>query len=325
MKNCLYFDCEYCTGLLCSEEDDSNSISVVITPDSDNQKLEVKVDSKTTTFDLTAGEKNCVPIPDELWNLGGETLFRFCKDSQSCEWYTITFPEDISTQVMLCEDGERRYKVCGPESNEDMSQYELAIITYKNMVAYTIEKNDKKIATLGYTTKDKDTVAVFNVTIVLTAFDIPDTAELKFRLLINKQYDDFFIPIQTIRNGSNIVTITYPVQDIAANSANKLYLYASVNEGSVHIEQQALRAMIFAQGLAKNNEWDGMIEIEEECSIVTFGTPLSLVAMGEDIVANANLPTGSNIAETLEGIALGESIISTNIVDTISIEQEGTS
>lgn len=324
MKNCLYFDCEYCTGLLCSEEDDTNSISIVITPDSADQKLEVKVGSKTTTYDLTVGEKNCVLIPDELWNLGGETLFRFCKGSQSCEWYTITFPTDISTEVMLCEDGERKYKVCGQESDEDMSRYEIAMITYRNMVAYTIENSDKKIATLGYTSKDQDTAALFTVTIALTASGISDTAELKFRLLINKQYDDFFIPIQTIRNGPNIVTITYPVQDIAANSANKLYLYASVNTGSVRIEQQALRATIFAQGLAKNNEWDGMIEIEEECSSITLGDPLSLVAMGEDIVANANLPTGSNIAETLEGIALGESIISTNIVDTISIEQEGT-
>lgn len=324
MKNCLYFDCEYCTGLLCSEEDDTNSISVVITPDSDNQKLEVKVNSKTTTFDLTVGEKNCIPIPDELWNLGGETLFRFCRGSQSCEWYTITFPENISEEVMLCEDGDRKYKVCGPESSEDLSQYELAIIAYKNMVAYTIETVEKKIAELGYTSRDKDTIAVFNVTIALTASGIPETAELKFRLLINKQYDDFFIPIQTIRNGPNIVTITYPVQDIAANSANKLYLYASVNEGSVHIEQQALRATIFAQGLAKNNEWDGMIEIEEECSSITFGDSLSLVTMNENIVANADLPTGSNIADTLEGIALGEPIISTNMVDTISIEQEET-
>lgn len=325
MKNCLYFDCEYCTGLLCSEEDDTNSISVVITPDSDNQKLEVKVNSKTTTFDLTAGEKNCIPIPDKLWNLGGETLFRFCKGSQSCDWYTITFPEDISTQVMLCEDGERRYKVCGPESDEDMSQYELAIITYKNMVAYTIEKNDKKIATLGYTSKDKDTIAVFNVTIALTASDIPETAELKFRLLINKQYDDFFIPIQIIRNGPNIVTISYPVQDIAANSANKLYLYASVNTGSVRIEQQALRATIFAQGLAKNNEWDGMIEIEEEIEPITIGTSVSVATINENITTNVDNPTTRGITETFQGITVNNFISVANMDGIVSIEQEGTS
>lgn len=324
MKNCLYFDCEYCTGLLCSEEDDSNSISIVITPDSADQKLEVKAGSKTTTYDLTVGEKNCIPIPDELWNLGGETLFRFCKGSQSCEWYTITFPDDISTQVMLCEDGERRYKVCGPESDEDMSQYEIAIITYRNMVAYTIEKNEKKIAVLGYTSKDKETAALFTVTIALTASGISETAQLKFKLLINKQYDDFFIPIQTIRNGPNIVTITYPVQDIAANSANKLYLYASVNEGSVYIEQQALRAMIFAQGLAKNNEWDGMIEVEEEIEPITVGTSIFLATMNENIIANTNDPTTKGFAETFQGITVNNSISVANMNSVVSIEQEGT-
>lgn len=320
MKNCLYFDCEYCTGLLCSEEDDSNSISIVITPDSADQKLEVKAGSKTTTYDLTVGEKNCIPIPDELWNLGGETLFRFCKGSQSYEWYTITFPDDISTQVMLCEDGERRYKVCGPESDEDMSQYEIAIITYRNMVAYTIEKNEKKIAVLGYTSKDKETAALFTVTIALTASGISETAQLKFRLLINKQYDDFFIPIQTIRNGPNIVTITYPVQDIAANSANKLYLYASVNEGSVYIEQQALRATLFTQGLMKNNEWDGMIEIEEEFKPITIGDSISLRTMSDNVTASADFPTTRGITETMQKIKIGNSITIGTMADTVSIE-----
>lgn len=320
MKNCLYFDCEYCTGLLCSEEDDTNSISVVITPDSADQKLEVKVGSKTTTYDLTVGEKNCVLIPDELWNLGGETLFRFCKGSQSCEWYTIIFPTDISTEVMLCEDGERKYKVCGQESDEDMSRYEIAMITYRNMVAYTIENSDKKIATLGYTSKDQDTAALFTVTIALTASGISDTAELKFRLLINKQYDDFFIPIQTIRNGPNIVTITYPVQDIAANSANKLYLYASVNTGSVRIEQQALRATIFAQGLAKNNEWDGMIEIEEEVGSIMLNTSISLITMNESIAANADNPTTQGFTEMFQGITVNNSIDVINMNSTVSTE-----
>lgn len=301
MKNCLYFDCEYCTGLLCSEEDDSNSISIVITPDSADQKLEVKAGLKTTTFDLTVGEKNCVPIPDELWNLGGETLFRFCRGTQQCEWYTITFPDDISTQVMLCEDGERRYKVCGPDSGEDMSQYEIAMITYRNMVAYTVENSDKKIATIGYTAKNQETAALFTVTITLTASGISETAELKFRLLINKQYDDFFIPTQTIRNGSNIVTISYPVQDIAAYSANKLYLYASVSEGSVHIEQQALRATLFAQGLMKNNEWDGMIEVEDSVpSLINLADANVLVkAFSESHTFSDQRPIGDTITENI--------------------------
>ena len=110
MKNTIYADADLNIELIANEEQDGNTIAVVIECDSAaSQELTITAGTATATEALTSGTKNTVDIPVMLWNFGDDTVITLSKGGTDAGTITIHFPGAIDSDAAINEtetDGE---------------------------------------------------------------------------------------------------------------------------------------------------------------------------------------------------------------------------
>ena len=74
----------------------------------------------------------------------------------------------------------------------------------------------------------------------------------------------------TLRKGSNIVTLHYPISSVAKDSINRFSVYMSSDDGEVVIPREMFIGTISGQGLVSKIRWDGTININEYVPTFTF-------------------------------------------------------
>lgn len=104
MENIIYTDADLNAFLVANEEQDGNTIEVVIECDStESQSLTISAGLASATEALTPGEKNRVDIPAMLWNFGDDTVITLTKGGSTAGTITIHFPGAIEFDAALNE------------------------------------------------------------------------------------------------------------------------------------------------------------------------------------------------------------------------------
>lgn len=129
--------------------------------------------------------------------------------------------------------------------------------------------------------------------------------EITFYYRLNGANLDF-VPIETFTtsNDPHIINLFLPYK-AAANTVYDLYLIAEMAGGDCFIDIGNLRAMVYGQGLAATDEWNGVIAIDEDISRVALDN-LAIVAISDAMTFDADEPTGESFSQSIGVIQLDD-------------------
>lgn len=115
-----------------------------------------------------------------------------------------------------------------------------------------------------------------------------------------------FVPIETFTdvNNPHIINLFLPYK-AEANTVYDLYLIAEMAGGACFIDIGNLRAMVYGQGLAATDEWNGVIAIDEDISRVALNN-LAIVAISDAMTFDADEPTGESFSQSIGVIQLND-------------------
>ncbi|MCD7923135.1 MAG: hypothetical protein LUG27_12040 [Clostridiales bacterium] len=80
----------------------------------------------------------------------------------------------------------------------------------------------------------------------------------------NNSYITAFAPVETWHSGKHILTLFYPIEDIAASVAGYFNVYLRLEGGSGKVATGDCIAAIAGQSMGGTYAWDGVLELEEE-------------------------------------------------------------
>ena len=267
MKNTLFFNDSFAPILLENEETDTDELRNAIflrfrTTAATNQKLYITVRNAEYEENLEPSTDYDFQLEGSYWAAGGVTKLQLKNDQLISVFTQITFPEIISTDAALLEDSAHvnAYYLQGKEDKDEELRQQ--VITYANGTEYNITPESvlPKIIEIKFASVLANTQALFNATINLAASQIEEAGDITFRIRVNRLFDETFIPIQTVRNGRYIVTISYPIRDVSQNDKNQIDVYMTTSAGNIQIEQGQIRASVTASGLSSSEAFTGDIE-----------------------------------------------------------------
>lgn len=80
-----------------------------------------------------------------------------------------------------------------------------------------------------------------------------------------------FYPVETWHSGKHILTLYYPISDIAPDVLNTFKAYLRLENGTGTVEIGGCLAVITGQALGATYKWDGTLEFEDEYTPFTIG------------------------------------------------------
>jgi hypothetical protein len=127
--------------------------------------------------------------------------------------------------------------------------------------------------------------------------------EITFYYRLNGANLDF-VPIQTFTasHDPHIINLFLPYK-ANANTTYELYLIAEMSGGDCFIDIGNLRAMLYGQGLAATDEWNGVIAIDETINRVALNN-LTMAAISDAMTFDADEPTTEDISISVGVISL---------------------
>lgn len=121
MENIIYTDADLNAFLVANEEQDGNTIAVVIECDATaSQELTITAGTASTTEALTPSTKNRIDIPSMLWNFGDDTVITLSKGGTDAGEITIHFPAAIDSDAAINEtETDNEFTLNGSESVQE--------------------------------------------------------------------------------------------------------------------------------------------------------------------------------------------------------------
>lgn len=120
MKNVIYTNSDFEAFLLKNEEQQGNSIEIVIdADDTATQVLSITAGTVTETETITPETVNTYLLPPELWSYGDETTLTLNKDGTDTDSLVITFPDKVDTDASLNQTSVGRYTMQGSASLQE--------------------------------------------------------------------------------------------------------------------------------------------------------------------------------------------------------------
>ncbi len=115
-----------------------------------------------------------------------------------------------------------------------------------------------------------------------------------------------FVPIETFTTSHDphIINLFLPYK-AEANTVYDLYLIAEMAGGDCFIDIGNLRAMVYGQGLAATDEWNGVIAIDETINRVALDN-LAIVAISDAMTFGADEPTAESFSQSIGVIQLND-------------------
>lgn len=206
-------------------------------------------------------------------------------------------------------------------------------ITYKfiNATELNVSETAVKIISIAFTSKEKAT-AMFLAEILLdikansiekeisgiALYDDKSEKQVKFTFTdkthpiievnykMNNEFVDTFIPKQVYHDGSQILTLYYPLLSIPDDLTNTFEVYLKITDGTAKISKASAIATITGQGLvADYYEWDGNINIEEKFSMININTDKFTVdKMRDNVEAKLLLDSKTAISDNIPLISI---------------------
>lgn len=308
MKNTLFFDASFTPILLENEENDSGELQNEIylrfrTSSSQNQRLHITVRYAEYDEQLEPSTDYNFMLAGEYWAAGGVTLIQLLNDDFLSQNTQITFPDIISTDAALLENPEfvNAYYMQGKEEKDEELRQQ--VIVYTNGREYNIQPSGsdmQKIAELVFSAALRGTNALMVVTVIFTASDIEDTGEVEIHFRVNRVFDEVYIPIQTVQNGKYVITVNYPIMNIAQGDRNQVDIFLMTSAGNIRIEQGRCKATITASSISVSEAFTGDLEVLELIAPTSLAeNALTMVPIQEifTLTPSSNAETFSEVAE----------------------------
>lgn len=329
MKNTLFFDEDFLPVLLKNEEADAQEMRNAIflhftTTAATNQKLQIVMRGAVYEVTLNSSTEYDYQLLGQFWATGNTTSIRITNDSFTSEYTFITFDEIISTDAALqeVEDEDRSYYLQGKEDKTIEFRSETA--SYRNGREYNITTLTRFVQFV-FASKIAQATGLLTLTVTLNCSGITDEAIARFHIRVNLIMDEVFIPTQTVKNGSYIITICYPVDNVAQSDRNSIDVYLEMSEGNAQILQGAAVATLTGSGVVGSTKFTGLIE----CVDITnrFGVPdeYTVETAEENIDFVVQVPVGADIGDDVpEIIAIPQITYIDDLADVVRvIDYEG--
>lgn len=308
MKNTLFFDDSFTPVLLENEEADAgeqqNSIYLRFrTSAEENQRLHITVRYAEYDEQLEPETDYNFQLAGEYWASGAATLIQLLNDNFISQNTQLTFPDIISTDAALLEDGEFAnafYMQGKEEKDEELRQQ---VIVYTNGREYNIQpsaQDMQRIAQLVFSAALRGTNALLVITVILTASEIEDTADLAMHFRVNRVFDEVYIPEQTVRDGKYIITVNYPILNIAQGDRNQVDIYLTTTAGNIQIEQGKCKATITASSITTSDAFTGeleVLELLEPTDLAESGLTLVPILETIEVAPNSNIAGFAEVDE----------------------------
>ena len=127
--------------------------------------------------------------------------------------------------------------------------------------------------------------------------------------------DEVFIPTQTVKNGSYIITICYPVDNIAQSDRNSIDVYLEMSEGVGQILQGGAVATLTGSGVLGSNKFTGLIECYDISEPLSIPDEIEVVAPAEALSIASQQPVGATLSAAVPLSMLPELPLIGNLVD----------
>jgi len=317
VKNTLYFNKDFTVDLLENIEDDLNTIFIdITTSEALNQKLNVRVRGVTTTFNLLSGQHQSLELEGSFWAVDGNTELQFTNNDTTSPWYSIEFPEVMTTDAMLLEVDETHYTFNGQENKEE--ELKTQVIAYRSTRDYNIGADLVKVVEIKFASVLDNTSGVFNTTINFEASNITDSATVTARIRLNREFEELFVPMQIVKNGKHVLTISYPVLDILQNDSNQIDVYLQIDDGEIKIDQGNLLASIVASGLTQGAGFSGEIDVLDIIETINL-SEISVDDQTDSVTITNYVPEAINAIDTVATFTLSEIIYLNGATDLVSV------
>ena len=308
MKNTLFFDDSFTPVLLENEEADAGEQQNTIylrfrTSAEENQRLHITVRYAEYDEQLEPETDYNFELAGEYWASGAATLIQLLNDNFISQNTQLTFPDIISTDAALLEDGEFAnafYMQGKEEKDEELRQQ---VIVYTNGREYNIQpsaQDMQRIAQLVFSAALRGTNALLVITVILTASEIEDTADLAMHFRVNRVFDEIYIPEQTVRDGKYIITVNYPILNIAQGDRNQVDIYMTTTAGNIQIEQGKCKATITASSITTSDAFTGeleVLELLEPTDLAESGLTLVPILETIEVAPNSNIAGFAEVDE----------------------------
>lgn len=198
----------------------------------------------------------------------------------------------------------------------------LGIATFTNGRELTVGTIQSRIAQLTFGITEI-TTALVACTILAEISGVTDTALLTIRLRINRSWEEYFIPKQTVANGHYVVTINIPLS-VAPLEASIIEIYAKMSEGSATIGIQNMWVSVTASGLQESGEWTGELVLEDEASDANITEIVGAVlTITEVVTPNVMTPAGKTLSDNASAATITEiAAAMVTVTDTVTITLE---
>lgn len=191
-------------------------------------------------------------------------------------------------------------------SNSDTIQY----YNYLNTEEYTIPSGGwDSIISIRFATV-KSGLVIFQAE-VLCDVETADAIDLEVEYRLDN-VTQTFRPIERWFDGDHILNLFYYIP-VEANTGYRWNVLLRPSGGSVHIDIDDIRAVLWGQGLVAVQEWDGYIDCEDEFSVLAItGQDMSIVDFTDAVSVGAQVPIGDALEDEFGVIAIDDA---TPIVD----------
>ena len=308
MKNTLYLDETFAPELLVNEESDPGSRRNTVyfrfrTTEATNQRLEITVRFAAYTIDLTPETDYDYELIGRFWATGSVTSVRLLNDEFTSEYIYLIFPEILSTDAALQEvDAENNeYQMFGKTS--EALDLKSGTAVYRNGREYNITTLTRFVQFVFASTQEQSTV-LLTLTLTVTFSEISTETLAKFHLRTNLVMDEVFIPTQTVKNGTYIITICYPVENVTQSERNSVDVYLEVGEGNAQILQENAIATLTGAGIVGSSKFTGLIECIDITNRFVVQDEMTVLSSGESISIESSEPVGDSVSDTPEILAV---------------------
>lgn len=234
--------------------------------------------------------------------------------------YQHVFESDLSLQI---EELKKQLEVI----RGDMDNLKFAYYLFTNNQDISIaDEETKTIVDVRFSAKEKS-VVTFNCEILLTAETTVDDDDYydavgKITYYFNELEIGGYYPVETWQDGKHILNLYYYIN---IQDAGLKHFVAEMNMagGSVLVKAGNLRGAIYGQNLVSQDEWTGLIPIEEtvsafdleDISVAEASDSITVLTLYPEIISNTDYVTSFD----LEDISVVNVTDSMNMVTHVDI------
>ena len=173
--------------------------------------------------------------------------------------------------------------------------------SYRNGREYNITTLQRFVQFV-FASRAPQATGLLTLTLTLNCSGIETEATARFHIRCNLVMDEVFIPTQTVKNGSYIICITYPVENIAQSDRNSVDIYLEMSDGVAQILQGGAIATLTGTGVIGSSKFTGLIECYDITTLFDIPDTIEIITPAETLSIASQQPVGATLADEIPAI-----------------------